>query len=86
MLVCYVLHVVNYVLVIVKQAKYFSLIVDSTPEPSRVDQLAIVIRYVKEGGSLIERFSTFLPNTGHKAENIFNDIINIFESNGLFGH
>ncbi|KAK4885108.1 hypothetical protein RN001_001379 [Aquatica leii] len=32
----------------VKKAKYFSLVVDSTPDLSHVDQLATVIRYVKE--------------------------------------
>jgi len=33
----------------IESAKYFSLIVDSTPDVSHVDQLSIVIRYCYEG-------------------------------------
>lgn len=33
----------------IKRAKYFSLIVDSTPDISHVDQLSIVFRYCLDG-------------------------------------
>ncbi|XP_046752385.1 zinc finger MYM-type protein 1-like [Diprion similis] len=51
----------------IKSAKYFSMIVDSSPDMSHVDQLTFVIRYVQSDGSPIERFLQFFPNTGHKA-------------------
>lgn len=37
-------NVINYILVQIKEAKYFSVIMDSTPDQSKVDQMAIVIR------------------------------------------
>ncbi|XP_046973656.1 zinc finger MYM-type protein 1-like [Vanessa cardui] len=49
-------------------AKYFSLIIDSTPDISHVDQLTYVIRYVLPNGSPVERFLKFIPNTGHKSQ------------------
>ncbi|KAK9745094.1 protein of unknown function (DUF4371) [Popillia japonica] len=49
-------------------AKYFSLIIDSTPDRSYVDQLTIVIRYILPHGSPVERFLNFISNTGHKSE------------------
>ena len=47
----------------ITKAKYFSLIVVSTPDFLHIDQLGIVIRHVKEDFSPVERFLTFLPNT-----------------------
>lgn len=43
----------------VKRAKYFSLIVDSTPDLTHVDQLSIVIRYCLNG-KVHERFLGYL--------------------------
>ena len=44
-----------------KQAGYFSLSVDSTPDLSHIDQLTVIIRYVSiDDGFPIERFLTFL--------------------------
>ncbi|EFN70695.1 Zinc finger MYM-type protein 1, partial [Camponotus floridanus] len=51
-----------------KNAKYFSIIVDSTPDIENVDQLTIVIRYVSANSCPVERFLLFLPNVGHKGE------------------
>ena len=48
-----------------RTAKYFSIIVDSTPDVSHVDQLSIVFRYVQPKGTRIEVFLTFIPNTDH---------------------
>ena len=48
-----------------KQAKYYSVIVDSTPDISHVDQLTFVIRYVLENGTPVERFFGFFPIRGH---------------------
>ncbi|XP_075232451.1 zinc finger MYM-type protein 1-like [Lycorma delicatula] len=51
-----------------KLGKYFSLIVDSTPDISYVDQLSFNLRYVKPDGVPVERFLQFIENPGHKAE------------------
>jgi hypothetical protein len=39
----------------VKKAKWFSIIVDSTPDVSHVDQLTVVLRYVKADAETMER-------------------------------
>lgn len=46
-----------------------------------IDQLSFIIRYVASDGKPLERFMKFIPNTGHKAEEIlkaFTDAINEF--------
>lgn len=52
----------------IRRSKYFSLIVDSTPEVSHIDQLTICARCVDDAGLAIERYLGFLENTGHKAK------------------
>ena len=53
--------------------KYFSIIIDSTPDLSHVDQLAVIVRYVYNGQPY-ERFLTFIPITNHTAQSLFNTI------------
>ena len=48
--------VINFMLNEMKIATYWSLIIDSLPDVSHVDQLTFVIRYVLEDGSPIGRF------------------------------
>lgn len=55
-------------------AKYFSIIVDSSPDIAHVDQLSVVLRYVQENGEPSEVFLTFTPNVGHKGEEMFDAI------------
>lgn len=57
----------------------FSIILDSTPDISHIDQLSFVIRYVKEDDSPVERFIKFIPNTGHKAEDIIKAVEETFK-------
>jgi hypothetical protein len=52
----------------IKDAKYFSIIVDSTSDIENIDQLILVIRYVSANNCPVERFLFFLPNVGHKGE------------------
>uniref|UniRef100_A0A2S2NB80 Zinc finger MYM-type protein 1 n=1 Tax=Schizaphis graminum TaxID=13262 RepID=A0A2S2NB80_SCHGA len=64
----------------IKTVKYYSIIVDSSPDISHVDQLSFVIRYVQENGVPIERFLQFLPNTGHKAIELFDSVTKLLNS------
>ncbi|KAG7154647.1 putative Zinc finger MYM-type protein 1-like 9, partial [Homarus americanus] len=50
----------------VKSSGYFSLSVDSTPDLSHIDQLSVVLRYLKDGQP-IECFLTFLEMKSHTA-------------------
>lgn len=52
-----------------KKVKYFSLIVDSTPEALHVYQLTVVIRYVLDSGEPCERCLKFLPSLSQEKLN-----------------
>lgn len=49
----------------IKDAKYFSIVVDSTPDISHTDQLSLIFRYIKKNGEPVERFLQFFANAGH---------------------
>lgn len=66
----------------INSSKYFSLIVDSTPDISHVDQLSFVIRHVKKGLPF-ERFVGFLSNCGHKSEDLAKAVFAKVEELGL---
>jgi len=55
-------------------AKYYSLIVDSTPDWSHIDQLSIVFRNVYLGEEL---FVHFIPIKNHKGKSLFYIVNNI---------
>lgn len=67
----------------IRRAKYFSLIIDSTPDIAHVDQLTLVIRYVLDTGEACERFLKFLSSVGHKAEEMFSTIISELKTLGI---
>ena len=48
--------VVKYIIDEVKEGKYFSTILDSTPDITHVDQLSFVVRYLSKCGLPVERF------------------------------
>uniref|UniRef100_H2YK98 HAT C-terminal dimerisation domain-containing protein n=1 Tax=Ciona savignyi TaxID=51511 RepID=H2YK98_CIOSA len=56
----------------IKTAKYFSISVDSTPDIMHVDQLTVVIRYVK-----------FIPIYSHTGSEIARIILHFLEENGI---
>ena len=57
----------SYILYEVISSFLFSITVDSTPDIAHIDQLSIVIRYVKDAQP-IERFLTFLELQSHTGE------------------
>lgn len=67
----------------VKVAKYFSIIVDSSPDITHTDQLAIVLRYVLPNGKSVERFLCFLPSVGHRSEALFDAVIKDLAENEI---
>ena len=60
----------------VKDAGYFSLSVDSTPDLSHTDQLSVVLRYVcPKDGKPVERYLNFLVLKSHTGEDMANDVL-----------
>jgi len=64
-------------------SKYFSIIIDSTPDISKVDQLTVAIRYILPDGSPVESFLGFLPSVGHKAKDMELAILHFFSDLGI---
>ncbi|VVC33884.1 Ribonuclease H-like domain,Domain of unknown function DUF4371 [Cinara cedri] len=54
----------------------------STPDEGHVDQLTVVFRFM-EGSKPVERFLKFLPNQGHKPQDMFNSIMKVLENNAI---
>lgn len=68
----------------IKQALYYSLVVDSTPDCSHTDQLAIVLRYVfLEESEPKERILKLLPGIGHSSSSLEEAVINCLSEFGL---
>ncbi|XP_050065250.1 zinc finger MYM-type protein 1-like [Aphis gossypii] len=63
----------------IKEAKYFYISIDSTPDISHVDQLSFIFWYVQNNGSPVERFLGFLPNSGHKSEELADAVFLVLE-------
>nr|XP_047127584.1 uncharacterized protein LOC124808495 [Hydra vulgaris] len=75
--------IIKIILKELKAAKYYSLIVDSTPDIANVDQLVIALRYVLPCGVPAERFLIFIPNSGHKSEEMSNVVIDFLNSHNI---
>ena len=58
----------------VKSSGYFSLSVDSTSDLSHINQLSVVLRYLKDGKP-IECFLTFLEIKSHTGEEMANQVL-----------
>ena len=70
----------------VKQAKYFAMIFDSTPDLSHMDQTSQVLRYVLIEGSsvnVVESFVGFMETEGKTAEYISNMILEKVNAQGI---
>ncbi len=67
----------------INEAKYFSLIVDSTPDVSHVDQLSILFRFVNKKGQPVERFLHFIPIGGHKGADLEDTVLSVLKDAGI---
>ncbi|GFQ77764.1 hypothetical protein TNCT_422561 [Trichonephila clavata] len=62
-----------------KEAKYFSLSVDSTSDTSDTDQSTVELRYVRiSDGEVAEGFLTFIPIESHIGEEALSSIVMTF--------
>jgi len=52
----------------IRQAVYFSIIVDATPDITHIDQLTLILRFVDHNGDIKERFFGFLNIAHHDSE------------------
>jgi len=66
----------------INKAGYFSISVDSTPDMSHVDQLAVIVRYVLDGKP-IERFLTFIDIHSHTDANLAATLLRFFSENSI---
>jgi len=66
----------------IQEAKFFCIILDTTPDISHTDQLAFAIRYVKNGKPL-ERFLCFDEMKGSKAVDFREKLIELLKKYGL---
>lgn len=70
----------------VKQAKYFSILLDCTPDASHQEQISVCIRYLNlENAEVVveERFLVFCPTTDTTGEGLTTFLLNILKENGL---
>ena len=66
----------------IKQAKYYSVSVDSTPDITNADQSTIIFRYVLPDGPM-ERFVKFIPTRGHTGHQLADLLFEFIEDNGI---
>ncbi|XP_042222750.1 uncharacterized protein LOC121867057 [Homarus americanus] len=55
---------------------------DSTPDEGHIDELTLIIRYL-EHDTPVERFVKFLPNQGHKAQEMFEGLMKFLADNDI---
>jgi len=67
----------------IREAKYFSVVVDSTPDLSHVDQLTFIFRFVNKEGKIVERFLAFEPIESHTGESLAECVVAMVDSLGL---
>lgn len=73
----------------IKAAKYFAIILDCTPDISHQEQMSMVIRYVADGvqsnvpAGVYEHFIKFLVVESSTGENLYNTLLHELETLGL---
>ena len=63
-------------------AKYYSIIADSTPDVSHIDQLTLVVRYI-ENSKPVEGYVSFVSIKSHKSESLAERILSLISALGL---
>ena len=58
----------------IKESKYYSISVDSTPDVCHTDQITFTVMYLKENVPT-ERFLEFIPIYGHGSEYLANTVL-----------
>lgn len=76
-------HLTKQILLELKNAKYYSIIVDSTSDVSHTDQLCFVVRYCLDNGTPVERFLLFIENVSHKSKELTETVLDILSSNDI---
>ena len=66
----------------IKRSRYYAVTLDSTPDEGHVDQLTLVFRFM-ENTTPVERFVSFMPNQGHKAEDMFDGLMQFLDTHGI---
>ena len=70
----------------IKAAKYFSILLDSTPDVSHIDQMALIVRYVKVDSievQIKELFLNFFPLHRKNADKIIKSMLDELQQNSL---
>lgn len=74
-------HVLTTIISELKQAKYFAVSIDPTPDVTHIDRLTCILRYIPpDGDGPVERFVKFLDTESHKAKDLAGALLNFFES------
>lgn len=74
--------VLNTILAEIREAKYYSISVDSTPDVTHHDQLVFCVRYTINGAP-IERFLQFIHINQHKSEYLTNTVIEFMSDHSI---
>ncbi|XP_065674008.1 uncharacterized protein LOC136090958 [Hydra vulgaris] len=74
--------VLTHIITKIKKAKYWGIIVDSTPDISHVGQLSVIFRYYLNG-HVYERFFCFLQIKRHDGKSLITDILDLLERYGI---
>lgn len=62
----------------INEIKYYSFIVDSTPDITTHDQLTIAVRYITKEDEPVEHFLGFMSSVGHKGSDMESAILKKF--------
>ena len=65
-----------------KNSKYYTISLDSTPDISNIDQLTLIVRYVLPTGP-VERFIKFFDMDSHNAEYLLDKLLTFLNENGI---